>query len=83
MKSSTELLRQMEKDLRGTSYTWLLFVVWLVGARWFGLHNAADDLWEWRLWLLFGGLLLIERWAIKCMNIIVAAIKETAGQTAP
>ena len=77
---SAELLLKMEKSMREAFYCWLVFVLWLMIARGLGLPSAKDDLWEWRLWFLFGIGLFLERWAIQCLKIIVAAIKEMAAQ---
>jgi hypothetical protein len=82
-KSSTELLQQMKKDVRGAFYSWLLFALYLVIAEWLRQKSWESYILEWRLWLLFGGLLFVERWLIKCTNIIVVAIKETAAPAAP
>ena len=82
-KSSTELLQQMKKDVRGAFYSWLLFALYLVIAEWLRQKSWESYILEWRLWLLFGGLLFVERWLIKCINILVAAIKETAAPAAP
>ena len=70
----------MEKSMREAFYCWLVFVLWLMLARGLGLKSARDDIWQWRLRFLFGIGLFLERWAIQCLRIIVAAIKETAAQ---
>jgi len=63
--------------MRETFYFWLLFVLWLIVARALHFNSATDDILQWRLWLLLGIGLFLERWAIQCIKILVAAIKET------
>lgn len=79
IENSTELLHEMEKRRRDAFYAWLAFVVYLIVARMLHLKSSLDDILEWRLWVLFGGWLLFERWAIRVIKIVVAAIKETAN----
>jgi hypothetical protein len=33
-------------------------------AQWFRLNAIESDIFEWDVWLLFGGVMLAERWAI-------------------
>jgi hypothetical protein len=73
----------MEKDARVTFGGWLVFAAWLVIARWQGLHSAADNLLQWRLWFLFGGFLLLDRRARRYLRIVVAAISETTEHSIP
>jgi hypothetical protein len=82
-KTSTELLAETEKNLRGASVVWLLFGIGLVAVQWLGFTNAKNTEFEYQLWLACGVFLILERSAIKWVTIVVAAIKEAAESRTP
>lgn len=81
MKTSTELVRRIDRELTWGAVLWFLWGGSFAIGKWLNIETWKADKAGAVLWFGFGGLVVLGRLVLDCANAVLAAIRENGNLT--